>query len=173
MSLPVDLALLVLRALLGGVMLAHGINHVLEDGRLDISGTAGWFEGLGMRPPRLNAWLASLTEIGAGALLVAGLFTPVAAAGVVGTLAVAWVTNHRDAGFFVFNRPTEGWEYLLTLITVALVVATLGPGDWSADAALDLAADLDGWVGLVLAAGLGGAGAAATLALFWRPDAND
>jgi putative oxidoreductase len=42
-----------------------------------------------MRPGVLHAWTASLTELGAGALLTLGLGTPLACAGVIGTMAVA------------------------------------------------------------------------------------
>ena len=160
----VDLALLVLRCATGAVMLAHGVNHVIGGGR--IAGTARWFESLGMRPGRLHAWLASGTEIGAGVLLVLGLLTPVAAAGVVGVMVVAWITNHRGNGFFIF-RPGEGWEYVMTLTVVGLALGALGPGSWSLDGALDLD-DLAGSEGLALTAGLGLGGAAALLLGFWR-----
>lgn len=162
-----DVGLLLLRLTLAVVMLAHGYNHVLGGGR--IAGTARWFESLGMRPGRLHAWLASGTELGAGLLLAIGLVTPLAAAAVVGVLLVAWVTNHRDAGFFVFNRPTEGWEYLMTLVLLALAVALLGPGRWSVDEAAGLADSLSGWSALALALGLGVGSAAVLLAAFWRP----
>src|SRR5215218_8858467 len=72
----VDLALLALRCVVGAVVLAHGINHVVGGGR--IPGTARWFESLGMRPGVVHAWLASGTEIVAGVLLVLGLLTPLA-----------------------------------------------------------------------------------------------
>lgn len=162
----VDLALLVLRCILGAVMLAHGINHVIGGGK--IAGTARWFQSLGMRPCTLHAWLASVTEIGGGALLVLGLLTPVAAAGAVGVMLVAWITNHRTNGFFIF-RPGEGYEYVMVLAAVGLVVGMLGAGRWSLDEALDLA-DLAGTSGLVLTAGLGIGGAAALLVLCWRPE---
>ena len=100
-----NVALLILRMALGAVFLAHGINHVFRVGR--IPGTARWFESLGMRPGALHAWLASLTEIGAGVMLVVGLLTPLAGAGVVGVMAVAWITNHLRNGLFIF-RPGEG-----------------------------------------------------------------
>ena len=160
----VDLGLLGLRVVVGAVMLAHGINHVIGGGR--IAGTARWFESLGMRPGRLHAWLASGTEIGAGALLVLGLLTPVAAAGVVGVMAVAWITNHLGNGFFIF-RPGEGWEYVMTLTVVALAIGAVGPGSWSLDDAFGLE-DLAGTQGLALTAGLGLGGAAALLLGFWR-----
>jgi putative oxidoreductase len=160
----VDLGLLALRCVVGVVMLAHGINHVIGGGR--IPGTARWFESLGMRPGRLHAWLASGTEIAAGVLLVLGLLTPLAAAGVVGVLVVAWITNHRGNGFFIF-RPGEGWEYVMTLTVVALAIGAVGPGSWSLDDALGFD-ELAGADGLALTAALGIGGAAALLLGFWR-----
>jgi putative oxidoreductase len=160
----VDLALLALRCVVGAVVLAHGINHVVGGGR--IPGTARWFESLGMRPGRLHAWLASGTEIAAGVLLVLGLLTPLAAAGVVGVLVVAWITNHRGNGFFIF-RPGEGWEYVMTLTVVALAIGAVGPGSWSLDDALGFD-ELAGADGLALTAALGIGGAAALLLGFWR-----
>ena len=165
----VDLALLALRCVVGAVMLAHGVNHVIGGGR--IAGTARWFESLGMRPGRLHAWLASGTEVAAGTLLVLGLLTPVAAAGVVGVLVVAWITNHLGNGFFIF-RPGEGWEYVMSLTVVAIAIGALGPGSWSLDDALDLD-DLAGVQGLVLTAALGLGGAAVLLLGFWRRPAAD
>ena len=74
-----------------------------------------------MRPGILHAWLASLTEVGAGALLVVGFLTPFGAAGVVGVMLVAWITNHLRNGFFIF-RPGEGWEYVMTLTIAGLAL---------------------------------------------------
>jgi putative oxidoreductase len=151
---------------LGAVFLAHGINHIFGGGK--IAGTSRWFEGLGMRPGRLHAWTASLTEIGAGGLLVLGLLTPVAAAGVIGVMLVAWVTNHLRNGFFIF-RPGEGYEYVMTLTVVGLAVAVLGPGGWSLDHAAGIDSQLSGWNGLAIGGGAGAAGALGLLAGFWRP----
>jgi len=160
-----DLALLVLRVTVGAVFLAHGINHIFGGGK--IAGTGRWFESLGMRPGWMHAWTASLTEIGAGTLLVAGLITPVAAAGVVGVMLVAWITNHRGNGFFIF-RPGEGWEYVMTLTMTGVVIAMLGPGRWSIDDAAGLLG-MAGWTGLWIVLGAGAGGAALLLAGFWRP----
>jgi putative oxidoreductase len=163
-----DLALLVLRLTVGAVFLAHGINHIFGGGK--IAGTGRWFESLGMRPGWVHAWTASLTEVGAGALLVLGLLTPVAAAGVVGVMLVAWITNHRGNGFFIF-RPGEGWEYVMTLTALGLVLAMLGPGGWSVDRLAGLGR-LDGWTGFWIALGAGGGGSALLLATAWRPPAR-
>ena len=113
-----DVGLLVVRVAVGATMIAHGYNHIYRGGK--IKGTAGWFASLGMKPGILHAWLASLTELAAGAGLVVGLLTPLAAGAIIGTLTVAFITNHRNAGFFVFRRPTEGWEYLMNLIAACV-----------------------------------------------------
>jgi len=162
----IDLALLVFRVGVGAVMLAHGINHVVGGGKID--GTAGWFASMGMRAPRAQAWIASITEIGAGLALIVGLLTPLGAAGVVGTMAVAFMINHRGNGFFIF-RPGEGWEYVMILGLCALPLGAIGAGRWSLDHAVGVSDELDGWVGLGLSAGLGLVGAAAVLLAAWRP----
>ena len=162
----VDLALFILRTGVGAVMLAHGYNHIFGGGK--IAGTARWFGSMGMRPPLVQAWLASVTELGAGALLVVGLLTPFAAAGVIGVMAVAWAINHRGNGFFIF-RPGEGWEYVMTLAIAGVAIGAVGPGRWSVDHAAGIDDDLTGTTGLLLAAALGIGGAALLLATSWRP----
>ena len=162
----VDLALLVFRCGIGAVMLAHGVNHVVGGGK--IAGTARWFESMGMKPPLVQAWLASLTEVGAGVMLVFGLLTPFGGAGVVGVTTVAWAINHRGNGFFIF-RPGEGWEYVMTLLLSGITLGGIGPGAWSLDDALGIDDDLSGTAGLLFAAVAGLGGAAVLLATCWRP----
>ena len=163
----VNLALLALRAGVGAVMLAHGLNHIFGGGKID--GTARWFASLGMKPGRLHAWVASLTEVVGGTLLVLGLLMPFAGAAVIGVMLVALVTNHRGNGFFIF-RPGEGWEYVMTLTLCGLALAVLGGGEWGLDHVLELDDDFVGLTGLVVAAVAGGGGALALLAAFWRPE---
>lgn len=162
----INLALLAFRCAVGAVMLAHGINHIFGGGK--IAGTARWFESLGMKPGKVHAWMASLVEVGGGAMLVLGVLTPVAAAAVIGVMLVAWITNHRGNGFFIF-RPGEGWEYVMTLTFAGLALAVVGPGEWSLDNALDVFQPSPGVDGLLIAAIAGAGGAAALLAAFWRP----
>ena len=163
----VNMALLIARVVIGAVFLAHGINHIYGGGKIE--GTGRWFESLGMRPGILHAWMASLVEVAAGGLLVVGLLTPVAAAGVVGVMLVAWITNHRKNGFFIF-RPGEGWEYVMVLTAMGVVIGTLGPGQWSIDGHVGALQDLWGWPGFGIALGAGGLGALALLGVYWRPE---
>jgi putative oxidoreductase len=158
----VDFALLVLRASLGLMLMAHGANKV--KGGLDNAGK--WFSSMGMRHGGLQARLAAATELGCGLLLVLGLLTPFAAAGVIGVMTVAGVVAHRNNGFFVF-RPGQGWEYVAIIAVAAFAVGTIGPGEWSIDHAIGI--DIENWWGAVVAALLGLGSAAAILAVFWRP----
>lgn len=166
----VNLCALLLRLILGVVMFAHGYNHVFNGGKLP--GVARWFASLGFRAPRLQAALASYTELGVAPLLLLGLLTPLGAAGVVGTMSVALVANHFKNGFFIF-RKGEGYEYVLTLLVAALALASLGGGEWSLDHAIDLDTKLNGWGRMAIGGGLGGGGGLLTLALFWRPPRVD
>lgn len=161
----IDFGLLVLRLVVGSVMIAHGVNH----GR-NLDGTASWFASIGFRKARAQAILSSLGEVAIGTGLMLGGLTTVAAGALLATLLVAFVSNHRSAGFFVFNRPVEGWEYLLTLGSVGLVLAVVGAGSVSLDAAVGI--DLSGWVGGAIA-GAGILAGAAQLASFWRPPAGE
>ena len=160
-----NLALLAFRVAVGVVFLAHGINHIFRGGK--IKGTAGWFESLGMKPGIVHAWMASLVEVAAGAMLILGLGMPLAGAGVIGTMVVALITNHLKNGFFIF-RPGEGYEYVMTLIFCGLALGTIGAGEWGLDHAM-FEEDLVGVTGLAVSA-IGGFGGAALLLLaFWRP----
>ena len=85
----------------GAVMLAHGINHIFGGGK--IAGTARWFESLGMKPGIVHAWLASLTEVVGGALLVLGLLTPFGGAAVIGVMLVA--IDHQPPGQRLLHLP--------------------------------------------------------------------
>jgi putative oxidoreductase len=163
--------LLILRVAVGLTMVAHGYNHIFRGGK--IAGTGRWFESLGMKPGWLHAWLASITELGAGTMLAFGLLTPFAAGACAGVMFVAWITNHRTNGFFIF-RPGEGWEYVMNLAMASLALGALGAGEWSIDHKIDWIGEhivgLDGlWIALVVGAG----GAAALLAVFWRPEKKE
>ena len=160
-----DVGLLILRLVLGLTLAAHGLNKFFGGGR--IPGTARWFESIGMKPGKFHAIVAASTETAAGLGLAAGLLTPIPAAGFVSLMLVAAWTVHRANGFFIVK---EGWEYNLVLAVSAVVVATLGPGKLSLDRLVF--GDnlwLTGWKGLLLAVGLGLAGAVGQLAIFYRP----
>ena len=172
MSHGLDIGTLLLRIALGITMLAHGYNHAFGGGKL--AGTARWFESIGIRPGRVHALLATLTELGVAPLLFLGLITPLAAAGVLGVMVVALIANHLKNGYFIF-RPGEGYEYVLFITFAALALGALGGGGWSLDHLLvkhDVAGCrlLYGWKGFLVTAIAGGGGAGLLLATCWRPN---
>ena len=159
-STELDVATLVLRLALGPMLVLHGLNKV----RGGLSGTAGWFESLGLRPGWLHARLAAFTEIGAGVLVTLGLLTGLAAMAFVGLMTVAALTDHRGKGYFIFKG---GAEYVVLVAMAAVVLAVTGPGRWSLDSALGLDLAGIGWGAVALVGGM--AAAAALLAAFHRP----
>jgi putative oxidoreductase len=168
-NLEPDTGALLIRLTVGGVMLAHGCNHLWGPG--GVEGTARWFGSMGLRPAKLHALASGWIEVLSGVCLVLGLLTSFVCAAVVGVMTVAFATAHRTNGFFIF-RPGQGWEYVAVLAAVSAALASLGPGRLSVDRAVGLDVHLDGGVGLALSAGLGVGGAAALLVAFWRPAGN-
>ena len=161
----VNLAVLIMRLATGLMIMAHGYNHIYGGGK--IKGTGGWFASMGMRPGILHAWLASITELSCGVLLLVGLLTPFAAGGVMGVMIVALVTAHRTNGFFIF-KPGQGWEYVGYVSCMCAALGTVGGGEWSLDHSFDI--DFNDWWGLIITLVVGVGGATGLLAGFWRPN---
>ena len=157
---------LVFRVVFGIVFAGHGWGK--RKGGID--GSARWCDSMGMRPGRVHAQLASLTEIGTGLMIAVGLFLPFAAAGVVAVMIVAGWTTHRKNGFWIVG---DGWEYTFMVALTAALIAGLGAGDYSLDAVLDLVDLFNGLVGVALALALGVAAGVGQLAVFYRPPVMD
>jgi putative oxidoreductase len=133
-----DLALLVLRIVVGALFIGHGTQKLFGwfgGGGLD--GTGGFFASLGFRPGRLSALLAGIGEAGGGLLVLLGLLTPLGAVGIIGVMTVAIVAVRLRNGLWISN---DGYELELVYISAALSFAT-APGEFSLDAALGLADD--------------------------------
>ena len=149
-----DLALLVLRIVVGGLFVGHGAQKLFGAfGGHGLAGTAGFFEHLGLCPGHLHARAAGAAELGGGALLVLGLFTPFAAVVLIATMVTAILTVHGAKGVWVTDG---GYEYNLVLIAVAFALAGAGPGAWSLDHAFSLGLSGAGWALIALAAGIAG-----------------
>lgn len=165
-----DFTMLVLRVVLGLTMAAHGYNKFFGKGGL--SGTAGWFDSIGMKPGMFHARVAASTEMAAGLGLAVGLLTPIPAAGFVALMFTAYWTVHRKNGFFIVK---DGYEYNLVLAVVAVAIAGFGAGKYSLDYLLfgwdGIGAYLWGWWGLAIAAVLGLAGGIGQVLIFFRPPA--
>src|SRR3954469_8160153 len=128
--------LFIIRAVIGGLLFAHGAQKLFGwYGGYGLDGTGGFFESVGHRPGRQMAMVAGLSEAGGGLLLVLGCGTPLAAAMLIGTMIAAAVSVHAPQGLWATNG---GYELPLTNALVATGLGFTGAGDWSIDHALGI-----------------------------------
>ncbi|QTE02835.1 DoxX family membrane protein [Streptomyces cyanogenus] len=156
-----DCGLLLLRLSFGLFMAGHGAQKVFGlFGGDGLTATARGFEALGYRPGKLFAVIGGLSELLGGLGLALGLLTPLAAAALIGVMinAMATVTGAHGAW-----DADGGVEYNVCIAVAALAVAAIGPGRLSVDRFFPWGRG--GWGEAAVALGLGGLGAAITLAL--------
>jgi putative oxidoreductase len=128
---------MLLRVGLGALLIAHGLQKAF--GWWGGSGLGGFEQSLadfGYQHANILTYVGAGAQIGAGALLVLGLFTPLAAAAALAYLInglLASVTAQSDHGYFPFFLP-EGHEYQVTLIVLAAALTLTGPGRYGFDA---------------------------------------
>ena len=128
--------LLIIRLALGLILFAHGAQKLFGwFGGYGPDGTGGFFESIGHKPGRRMAMIAGLSEAGGGVLLVLGLFTPLAASMLIGTMIVAAVSVHAPQGLWATNG---GYELPLTNALVATGLAFTGAGTLSLDHAFGI-----------------------------------
>jgi putative oxidoreductase len=153
-----NLGLIVLRVVAGLLFAGHGAQKLFGSfGGHGVSGTAGFFESLGLRPGRPHALLAGGAEFFGGLLLALGLVTPLASTVLIAVMTTAIIVVHGKNGVWSSNG---GFEYNLVLAAIAFAVTGVGPGAWSLDHALSLDLSGTGWALASLGAGiLGGIGA--------------
>ena len=131
---------LIARLALGLTIFPHGAQKLL-----------GWFGGYGFNGtmaffttqvhlPYIVGLLFILIEFFGSLLLIFGFLSRIAAIGFIGIYTGALVTVHAANGFFMnWNMQPgkgEGWEYLLLLFGLALIVLIYGGGKASIDAAI-------------------------------------
>jgi putative oxidoreductase len=153
-----NIGLLVLRLAVGLLFFGHGAQKLfgIWSGH-GLTGTAGFFEAIGLRPGRHHALAAGLLEFGGGILLALGLLTPVASTALIAVMTAAVITVHFAKGLWTTQG---GYEYNLVLVAAAFALAGVGPGAWSLDNALSLSMHGVLWaVGALVVGVLGGVGA--------------
>jgi putative oxidoreductase len=137
-----DLGLIVLRIVVGLLFAGHGAQKLFGAfGGGGLEGTAGMFDNIGLRPGGLQARAAGTAEFMGGLLIALGLFTPFAAAALIGVMTAAVITVHGPNGVWNTNK---GYEYNIVLAAAVFALSAIGAGAWSLDNALGL--DLHGVV---------------------------
>ncbi len=118
-----DVALLILRLVLGVIMVYHGWPKVTG-----LGGVIDGFTQMGVPVPAFSAVFATIAEFGGGLLLLLGVFTDIAglliAIDMLGAIAVV----HAKNGFAVDKG---GFEWPLALLAMALAIALAGPGRYA------------------------------------------
>jgi putative oxidoreductase len=134
-----DPVITILRLVLGVVFFAHGAQKVLGwFGGYGFTGTMGFFTHQ-MPIPAPFAFLAICAEFLGGIGLLIGLLGRVAAFGIACNMVVGVLMIHRHFGFFANwsgTQKSEGFEYHLLAIAIALAIMIKGSGALSVDRAL-------------------------------------
>ena len=133
-----DVALTILRVVLGTVFFAHGAQKMLGwFGGFGFHGTMGFFTNMGM--PATLAFLIICTEFFGGLGLIVGLLTRIASFGIACLMIGAIFMVHLPNGFFMNwmgNQKGEGFEYHLLVLAMAAALLLRGAGAFSLDRSL-------------------------------------
>jgi putative oxidoreductase len=117
-----------LRVVLGGLFVWHGIDK-FDTG---ISMIEEMFTMWGVPAPGLTAPLTAVVEIVAGAMLVLGLGTRIAAIALSGVMVGALIYVKQDLGV-ISSEPMPGAELDLAMLAGLVAVAVMGPGPLAVD----------------------------------------
>jgi len=119
----VSLALLLLRLLMGVAFVLHGLPK--------IESPFSWM-GPEAPVPGIFQRLAALAEFGGGLALIIGLATPIAALGLLGTMAVAVLFLIKSGLPFV-SKGTPSYELALVYFVLSFLFLVCGSGRYSLD----------------------------------------
>lgn len=99
-----------------------------------IDNVTTFFESLNIMYPHYMAWLVAIVETGGGLLLMAGLFSRLAALPLAVTMITAYFTAHYDAVAGIFSNPEAFMDQApFMFLLTALLVFAFGPGWFSLD----------------------------------------
>jgi putative oxidoreductase len=144
-----EFGLLVLRVVVGALFIGHGTQKLFGwFGGYGLEGTGGFMDSLGYRPGKQYALLGGIAEAGGGLLLFLGLFTPLAAAAIIGVMINAIFAVHVDKGAWAQDG---GYEYPMVLAVAVGALALADGGALSVDKIFGLnLGGVIGWLGILL-----------------------
>jgi putative oxidoreductase len=130
----INFGLLIIRLVIGILFMGHGAQKLFGwFGGYGLKGTGGWLESIGMKPGVTMALLAGLTELVGGILFASGLLTPLAGIMIAATMVIGIAKVHGPNGLWATSN---GYEYNLVLIAIAIGIALVGPGQYALDTLL-------------------------------------
>lgn len=136
--LPTDLGLLAARIALAWIFIYYGAGKLF--GAFNGPGihrTALYFSNTAhLHPGGFFAVLGGLVELSSGIAMAFGLLVRLAGLALFGDMVMAMITVTWATGINTSNPP-PGYQLNLALAVLALVVALLGAGRFSLDAAVD------------------------------------
>jgi putative oxidoreductase len=122
-----DLGLLVVRVALGVIFLGHGAQQMFGSfGGPGLDGFGTFLAGNGFQQPAMLAGLTAVVELVGGVLVVIGLLTPLAAAGLLAVMIDA-ISLKLGGGMFG-TRGGGGYELEFALAAMAAALTLTGAG---------------------------------------------
>ncbi|HXT17969.1 MAG TPA: DoxX family protein [Gemmatimonadaceae bacterium] len=125
----VNLGLLVLRLVAGGIMIVHGLQKVFVFGLGNVGAN---FVKMGIPGANVMGPFIGVLEVLAPIAILIGLLTRLAALGLAFDMLGAITFVHFKNGFFA----PMGFEFPLSLLGMYAVLVIAGAGDYSLDASL-------------------------------------
>jgi putative oxidoreductase len=125
-----DIPLLLMR-----LVLAYGFYEPAMMKLNNFESIVEWFEGMGLPFARLNAYMATGTELAGFVLLTLGLFTRAISVPLIIVMLVAIKTVHLVNGF---QAGSNGYEIPLYYMIMLFALMVFGPGKISVDKILKL-----------------------------------
>lgn len=121
-----QLAPLFLRLAIGVIFIAHGYPKLFKN----FSGTAQFFESVGLKPAKFWVIIVGISEFFGGLALIIGFLTQIAALLIAITMFVAMVYVKK----IKFKKGlVDGYEFDLILFAAALALLFLSPGAFAID----------------------------------------
>ena len=121
-----DVAILILRVVLGIVMILHGLCKFQRKSFFDKK----WREDYGF--PRGSVLLTGILQMACGLAIVGGVFSRLAALILLPVMLVATyisIENHHEP--FLSTVEGKGWDFNLLLTGSLIALILLGDGKWS------------------------------------------
>jgi len=118
-------SLTLLRIVLGIIFIYHGYAKLFMKGALPT--TAQFFAAVGIPLANQAAVLVAFAEFVGGLLLIFGLLTRWTSVVLIIEMLVALFKVHLKQGFFI-SPPAYGYEFVLLILAVLVVLLVNGPG---------------------------------------------